>query len=207
MIKFVYFDVGGVVIKDFSGNDKWDELRNEIGITPANRGKFDEIWNASGDQHSTTFDVDDLVPILMKELNLNLPRGYSLLMGFVNRFEKNEKLWPVISEIGGKVPVGLLTNMYPRMLGEIRTAGLIPPIDWNVIVDSSIVKLQKPDAAIYKFAEEKAEVDGSNILFVDNSQAHLDAAAKSFGWQTFLYDPTRDSESSDELMDYFNSNK
>lgn len=30
MIKFVYFDVGGVTIKDFSGTDKWEVLEKEI---------------------------------------------------------------------------------------------------------------------------------------------------------------------------------
>lgn len=31
MIKFIYFDVGGVVIDDFSGNDSWRELKVELG--------------------------------------------------------------------------------------------------------------------------------------------------------------------------------
>ena len=206
MIKFVYFDVGGVVIKDFSGTKKWDELRKELGVTPANRAKFDEIWEAHGHEHSTTFDVDDLLPALRKVLNPNLPLNYSLLMGFVNRFEKNEEIWPVISEMKKDVQVGLLTNMYPRMMSKILAAGLLPPIDWDIIVDSSVERVAKPNEAIYKLAEKKAKVSGDKILFVDNSQSHLNIA-KNCGWQTFLFDPQNNKQSCQELRKYFNINK
>lgn len=207
MIKFVYFDVGGVVIKDFSGTNKWNDLIQEIGVTSKDRAKFDEIWGCYADTVCTTFDVEQLIPILVKELHIHIHQDYSLLMGFVNRFEKNEDIWPVIAEISKQVPVGMLTNMYINMKEKIEAAGLFPDIDWKIIIDSSIEKLQKPDAAIYKLAEKKAGVSGGDILFVDNSQAHLDAAARNFGWQTFLFDPKRNSESSDELMKFFNSNK
>jgi hypothetical protein len=29
-ISFIYFDVGGVLIQDFSGNNKWNELLSEL---------------------------------------------------------------------------------------------------------------------------------------------------------------------------------
>lgn len=32
MIKFVYFDIGGVVVKDFSGNNKWNEMKKFMGV-------------------------------------------------------------------------------------------------------------------------------------------------------------------------------
>ena len=41
MISFVYFDVGGVAIKDFSGSDKWTELKKEVGVTPENDAEFE----------------------------------------------------------------------------------------------------------------------------------------------------------------------
>lgn len=207
MIKFVYFDVGGVIIKDFSGTNKWEELRNELGITSATQAKFDKLWSATKDTRDTTFDVDKLVPFLRKECNPNLPHGYSLLMGFVNRFEKNELIWPVLSAIQKEVSIGLLTNMYPRMLDNIYKKDIMPLINWNIVIDSSIVKIKKPDVEIYKLAEEQAEVSGSYILFIDNSQTHLDIAQKDFGWQTFLFDPKNVNESSQRLINYFNSNK
>ena len=31
-LSFIYFDVGGVVIQDFSGTNKWSQLKRELGI-------------------------------------------------------------------------------------------------------------------------------------------------------------------------------
>ena len=39
----------------------------------------------------------------------------------------------------------------------------------------------------------------NEILFIDNSQKHLDSA-KQLGWQTFLYDPSDTKKSSEELI-------
>lgn len=205
MINFVYFDVGGVVIKDFSGTNKWEDLRNEIGVTSENKSEFDKIWGAHKDTHSTVFDVDNLVPTLRNELSLDIPEDYSLLMAFVNRFEKNEEIWPVISEIKKEVPVGLLTNMYPRMLDKIVGAEIFPAITWDVVVDSSVVKLKKPDIAMFEYAEEKAKVKGSEILFVDNSKSHLIPAQES-GWQTFYFDTSNIKDSCLKLMEYYRDN-
>ncbi len=202
MINFVYFDIGGVVVQDFSGTDKWEQLRNEVCGIRGSAEKFEEIWNATHDTHNTILDVDSLVPVFRKELNSDLPKSYSFLMGFVNRFEKNEPIWPVIAEIQKQVPVGLLTNMYPRMLERIYAAGIMPTTQWSVTVDSSVERLQKPQTAIYKLAEEKAQASGGDILFIDNTQRHLDAAAKNFGWQTFLFDHTEPEKSSRSLLEY-----
>lgn len=45
MIKFVYFDIGGVVIEDFSGNKKWEELKQELGVSSDKFAEFDELYN------------------------------------------------------------------------------------------------------------------------------------------------------------------
>lgn len=207
MIKFVYFDVGGVVIQDFSGTNKWEVLRDEVCGTTGNKERFEELWADTKDTHNTTFDVDNLVPAFRQELNSELPSDYSFLMGFVDRFEKNEHIWPVIAEIKKHVPVGLLTNMYPRMLGNIYAAGIMPSVDWDVVIDSSVEKIQKPEAAIYTLAEERAGAHGGDILFIDNTQRHLDAAAEKFGWQTFLFNHSKPDESARGLMSYFNLHK
>jgi len=50
--------------------------------------------------------------------------------------------------------------------------------------------------------EEKAGVSGKQILFVENSAKHVDAA-KNFGWLTFLYDSKDPVKSSQDLLSYF----
>lgn len=40
MISFIYFDVGGVAMLDFSGTNKWELLKKEIGVNKTNNCKF-----------------------------------------------------------------------------------------------------------------------------------------------------------------------
>jgi putative hydrolase of the HAD superfamily len=127
--------------------------------------------------------------------NLKLPLELS---DFVSRFELNENIWPVIKNIKNKYKIGLLTNMYPGMLDSIKTRKLLPDIVWDIEIDSSVVGLQKPDPQIYKLAQERAGVDASEILFVENSLGNIEAA-QALGWQTFLYDSGDYEKSSRDL--------
>lgn len=201
MIKFIYFDVGGVVIQDFSGTYKWEELKAELGVNKDNSQKFDDVWAIYDNEICVTRKVNSLVPILNREVGLNIPLDYSLLGGFVNRFEKNESIWPVVGKAKKKYRIGLLTNMYLGMFEKIQVKGILPPVGFDVIVDSSQVKLQKPDEEIFRLAEKLAGVSGSEILFVENSKMHVEAA-NELGWQTFLYNSSDVTGSSQELLKF-----
>ena|SRR3989344_1830153 len=179
MISFVYFDVGGVVILDFSGTNKWEMVKKEWGITDAYWDDFEPKLCAGKEQISQ-----------------------DLLNAFVSRFEINKSIWPVIEKIRQKCKIGLLTSQYPGMFEAIKKRGLIPDIDWNVIIDSSVVGLAKPDPKIFKLAEQTAGVKGNEIFFVENSPKNIQAA-RSLGWRTFLYDPVHPEESSKKLSQFF----
>jgi FMN phosphatase YigB (HAD superfamily) len=205
MIKFVYFDVGGVIALDFSGTDKWTQLQDELQIPRERSKEFDEFWQRYTDEICTGRDVETLLPLLKNQFGIDLHANYSLLVdGFINRFEKNESIIPVVNEIHKTCRVGLLTNMYPRMLSEMQERGLVFNVKWDVIVDSSIEKLVKPDSKIFARALRLAHVNPYEILFVENTPGHI-AAAQKAGWKTFLYDPQNPSQSSSDLLTYFNS--
>lgn len=200
MIRFVYFDLGGVVNKDFSATGKWDDLREELGIKPSET--YEKFWAAVEKDICTREEVDTLLPILKEKFGAKIPKHYSLLDTFVKRFEKNESIWPVIDEIHKTAQIGLLTMMYPHMFDAIEKSEILPHITWDVVVDSSVVKLVKSDPKIYELAQEKAGVSGNEILFVENSKKYL-PIAKSFGWQTFFYDSTNYEKSSEELLNFW----
>lgn len=182
MIKFVYFDVGGVVIKDFSETNKWQEFLTATGMS-------EEDWEIN---YGGKIDVG-----IFPE-NPKIPYD-KLLSGFVDRFEINSSIWPIIAKTKENYPVGLLTNMYPRMLDLIRSHNLLPKINWDVIIDSSIEKVAKPDPKIFEIAQNKAGVPGKEILFIENSEGHVKSAEK-FGWRTFWYDSKNYEDSSSKLQ-------
>jgi len=198
MISFVYFDVGGVVVKDFSKSDKWQQLRQELGVTSELEEAFQKIWQQYEPEICLGREVDSLVPILRRELNLQLPVEYSLLDGFVNRFEANPSLWPVIEMVKQKARVGLLTNMYPGMLEATQKRGIMPQVDWDVVVDSSLELFQKPDPKLFELAETQAGATGREVLFIDNTLGHV-KAAKEFGWQICLYDSSNYERATHDL--------
>ncbi|HLE48524.1 MAG TPA: HAD-IA family hydrolase [Patescibacteria group bacterium] len=204
MIKFIYFDVGGVVIKDFSGTNKWIELQRGIGIKPEQDQEFVEFFDKYEPEVCLGRNIETLVPLMKKKFGLKLPKDYSFLKDFVDRFEKNESIWPVIEKAKSKFGIGLLTNMYTNMLGLVKKRGLLPNIDWDVVIDSSVEKVIKPTEAIFKLAQERSGVNVNEIMFVENGKKHVEAA-KAFGWQTFLYDSTNLEDSSKNLLNSLSS--
>jgi len=189
MIKFVYFDVGGVLIKDFSASKKWNEIESDLGIAK-DSSRFMKFWDYYEKEVCIGRDVETLLPLIGEKFKTKIPLGYRLLTdGFVNRFDKNETIWPIVEKVKKTAKTGLLTNMYPNMLDEIFKAGLMLDVGWDVIIDSSIEKVRKPQVEIFQLAQDRSGCRGKEILFVENSAKHVEAA-RQFGWQAFLYDPT-----------------
>lgn len=187
-VSFIYFDVGGVVIKDFSDSNKWAEMLTVMGITQGDIPEFDKLYNefevkvCLGQNH-----VDELMPIFRKKFNLKVGQNFSMFEYFLDHFEKNIELWPIVKMIAKKVKVGLLTDQYPGLLAEINKRGLLPPVTWDQVIDSSAVGLKKPMPEIYELAEKHTGVPGKEILFIDNRQQNL-VPARERGWHTFRYD-------------------
>lgn len=201
-VSFIYFDIGGVLLKDYSCTNKWEEMKLGLGINRENSEEFEKIWEHYAEKRACLdYDVDKLIPVLRDELDLDLPKDYSLLQDFVNRFERNNGIWPIVRQAKKSYKIGLLTNMYPRMLGSIKTNKLLDDIDWNVAVDSSQVMRKKPDKDLFAFAQEAAKTVGKQILFIDNSKSHL-AAAEEFGWQTYHFDSCDYQKSNQDLATF-----
>lgn len=70
-IKFIYFDVGGVLLRDFSGTNKWQEMIKALGVTQKNESTFNEIWQQHRNKICIDCDVDHLIPIFKKKLISN----------------------------------------------------------------------------------------------------------------------------------------
>lgn len=206
MISFIYFDVGGVAMMDFSGTNKWHELKKGMGVNEENNAAWEHVWSRYKNKVCLDCDVDSLVPLFRSEVGLDLPESYSLLNDFIKRFTVNTSIWPVVDAVAKKYRIGLLTNMYPRMLSTLFEQKLIPPKEkWEIILDSSEIGFQKPDKRIYEIAQQVSGVKNEEILFIENSLEHLQAA-QDFGWQTFAYDSQTPNESSRELMNVLNKN-
>lgn len=187
-IKFIYFDVGGVALLDFSKTNKWNEMLFDLGVGDEIRTQFDELFDA----HEKKICVGEEINIFINEarakLGMNFPPNYDMTADFVNRFEKNIHMLELLNKLKNDFKLGLLTGQYPKMLNMIFEKELIPKDIWSVVIDSSVEGVTKPEPEIYRLAEERASVEKESILFVDNKAKLLDYP-KSRGWKVFEYDP------------------
>lgn len=201
-ISFVYFDVGGVLIRDFSSSEKWERMKVDMGLPPVRDKEYDEYYHlVEKDLALGKVDIDNLMQDIEKRFGFHFPSGFSMLSYFLDHFEANDSIWPIAELCRTKgVKIGLLTDQYPRLLDGIKERKLLPPVPWNVEIDSTIVKMKKPSPEIYELAGRKANVPPAEILFIDNKQANLDPAAR-LGWQTHFYNSQDYSNSSRVLED------
>ncbi len=204
MISFIYFDLGGVAVDDFTGNNKWQELGDKMGLSDANRNGFKEFWQKHEGKFCTTDYIDTFLPALEQDLSITLPAGFSLQHEIVDRFYENTPIVPIVEQMATKTKIGLLTNVSPGMLDLIEQKGILPNVQWDQIIDSSVEHVMKPDVRIFQIAQDRTGVEGSQILFVDNKASHCQAA-ESFGWQSFYYDSSDRYKSADELQNFLNN--
>jgi putative hydrolase of the HAD superfamily len=203
-ISFIYLDVGGVAIKDFSDTPKWDKMISEaLGIPLNLRDDFDQIFDQYEDDICQgKIEVDAILPYIKERFGAVIPDGFSILDYMLDHFEKNEEMWEVIKHVDPQVPIGLLTDQYLGLLKGIFARDLLPKQDFATIVDSSVVGYRKPMQEIYQIAQDRANVPANEILFIDNRQKNLDPAIK-LGWQNHLYDSSDYVRANRDLSVFF----
>lgn len=205
-ISFVYFDVGGVALKDLSDTPKWQEILDSIGLGQFDPEKVEAIYKAHDNEICTgKMHIDDILPIYQKEFGINFDPEYSLQKAVIDSFATNPLIWPLIKQCQSVYKIGLLTDMWTDMYRELEKRKLIPDFNWDVVIDSSIEGLRKPYPEIYQLAQQKAAVPPGEILFIDNREKNL-VPARQLGWQTYLYDSSNYEKSSRELAEFLSQN-
>lgn len=203
-VKYIYFDVGGVVVLDYSKTDRWNKMLSDLWMNK-NQKEIFEVFFREYETRICTWKVttEDFIKDIQSKTDIKFPKGYSMLEDFVNRFESNTSLVSLLETLSRSFELWLLTNMYPWMLGLIKNHSLLPNVWWKNVVDSSVVWFAKPDRDIFLIAESECWYSSNEILFVENTIKHIDAA-KSLGWQTCLYDPSDIKTSNNNLLGILN---
>ena len=99
----------------------------------------------------------------------------------------NEEMLALMTELRDEgLRMGVLTNNVREWEPLWRPRLAIDTI-FAVVVDSGFVGMRKPDPEIYRLTEERLGVEGEEILFIDDMEANITAAAAA-GWHTVHFE-------------------
>ena len=185
-VKFVYFDMNGCLVR--SGNRAIGVLAQETGVSA------DIIettfWQYDSEVCRGEASVDELNAALSTKLGVEV----DWLRYYLQSVESTPGMNEFVRWVAANYRVGILTNTMPGLLAPMRANGTLPPVDFDVIIDSSEVKHSKPDPEIFRIAADKAGVAPNEILLIDDDRPNLVAAGK-LGWHTMSFDAFYPEES------------
>ena len=196
MIKFVYFDVGQVLVSNNSGLEKFWKKN---GWNEETKNLFWKAWMEVSDKLCEgKISEAEATEFIEDNARVDLGDGFSLINFTVETFAPIKETQELLLKIRGKYRFGLLSNAYEEMIQGLIGKNKLPNINYEVIVDSFEEKAVKPDTKIFEVAVEKAQVEPSEILFIDDSEEHTEAA-KSLGWNVYRFDEDRAEECVGEI--------
>jgi FMN phosphatase YigB (HAD superfamily) len=188
-IKFVYFDVGGVILE-------WHGLI-EI-IAKRYNKSVDKVWKAFGiyDPHS------NLGKITPQELWLGMCRELKIPNGEIVDFSSlaMQTFSPILEthefvrNLSQHLPVGILSNIHFGFYKHCLQHGHIPNIKFSAVVESCEIGLVKPEKEIFLHAQRLVKVQPENILFIDDYEENI-RGAKAAGWQAILFETQNPAKS------------
>ena len=190
-IKFVYFDVNGTMVRFFQR--AFTNIANDSGVPEESVERF--FWQHNDEVCRGETSLEEFNRLLAERL------GWGEI-SWADYYLKNVD--PVIDVhelarwVAENYHIGLLTNAMPNLTNLMLENGVLPKLDYDVIIDSSVVKTIKPEKEIYSIAAQRAGLEPHQILTIDDNQTNLIAAAQ-LGWQTIWFDDYRPFEGVDRV--------
>lgn len=179
-VRFVYFDINGCLVHFF--HRAFMSLAEKSGVSA------DLIettfWSYNDEVCRGTMPIEDFNRRCASRFGMESMDWESIYLETVEPVRGMEELVRWASQ---HYRVGLLTNIMPGFIPKMRARGLIPDVDYDVIIDSSEVGYIKPEPEIFQVATEKSGVKPSEILLVDDSRPNIMAVDK-LGWHVLWCD-------------------
>ena len=184
-IKFVYFDLGNVIL-NFSHQRMIDQVAAVAGVSV----QLTKTHMFDNDLENR-YETGELNSVQFREAFCELSGGTCDHSEFMRAcgdiFWLNAPTMPIISQLSQlDIGMGVLSNTcqahWDWVLAQFPMVGELFPI----AVTSFEARSMKPDAKIYQVAIEKADFEAEEILFVDDKPENI-AAAKAAGMKAFVF--------------------
>lgn len=186
-IRFVYFDINGCMVRFF--HRAFAQLAHDTGASPSLIETT--FWHYNDAVCRGELPLVEFNQALAQRMGVESIDWQSYYLEAIDPIIEMRDAAAWASE---HYQIGLLSNIMPGFIEAMCERDLLPALPYASIIDSSEVGAIKPEADIYRIAQEKAGVEPSEILLVDDSRTNLMAASRA-GWQTLWFDDYRPDES------------
>jgi len=186
-VRFVYFDMNGVLVRA-AVTKACLQLSKESGVTPDVIETL--FWQHNSDVCRGSMSIDEFNTILAQRLNMLVDWNRYYLQAV----EPTPGIASFIEWVAANYRIGIVTNTMPGLVAPMFERGILPQVDFDVIIDSSEVHALKPEARMFEVAVERAGVGADEILLIDDDRLNL-AAAGQMGWHTMSFDAYQPEDS------------
>lgn len=179
-IKFVYFDVNGVLVKYYQR--AFTNIAADYNVSIE---KVEAVyWQYDDRMNRGEMSLEDFNRVLAQNLgveNVNWSEYY------LANIDPNIDMDHIVKWTAENYRVGLLTNNWPGQTRTMIERKLLPEVYYNSVVDSSEVGCIKPEEAIFAKATQMSGVEASEILLIDDIRPNI-VAAQHMGWHVMWFD-------------------
>jgi len=183
IIKIVYFDLNGIFF------DYRQSLERLVSLLGTDINTFTPIFKKY-DALACLGEItaQQMYEKFASELKLSFLPDLDFAKFWADNFKPIQESQNLIDQISQEYEVGFITNIYYRTFSKIL-GKYIPRRPYNHVIQSCDLGLKKPDTEIFKYAQKIAQVEPSEILFVDDDDTGGNISVpKSMGWNTIWFD-------------------
>ncbi|MEX0919728.1 MAG: HAD-IA family hydrolase [Candidatus Saccharimonadales bacterium] len=195
-IKFIYFDIGGVLIHWLPSVHAYAERIDR----PYNQvlKLFYENEQALAKGNMTDEDFKLLVALKLK-LNMKGKAGEEAMKSWLADMRPILPAHNFLKELTNHYPVGLISNIAKGYFENFVQLELVPKAKYKTIIKSCDIGHMKPEHEMFEIATQAARVEPTAILFIDDSKVNV-RAAERFGWQAEWFDEYDPQKSIKQLI-------
>ncbi len=186
-LRFVYFDVNGCLVRFF--HRAFTQIAADTNV-PSDIVET-AFWHYNDAACRGEISLEQFNQLFAERIGVS---ALDWQQYYLKAVDPIKEMHPLLQWAAEHYHVGLLTNIMPGFVEAMLKEGLLPNIHYSAIIDSSQVKVIKPEPKIYEIATEKAGVQPGEILLVDDSRSNLMAAEK-MGWHVLWFDDFRPEDS------------
>lgn len=188
-IKFIFFDLGGVLVDHIGALRK---IARQLNITEEDTISL--FKKNADDLDRGTLPWQDFEIVFYNKLQPSQHLKHRLIESFVDNFNPILETHNFINKIDKYIDMGILSNVSKDVFQLITKNKLIPNIHYKAEIISGEIGLIKPYKEIYEYAAKKINILPSEILLVDDKVINLETA-KVLGWNSVLFNTSNPSES------------